>query len=103
MHIRIYQINSERDKSRLMFRSYDESRAIDSSEYDIVFDDNVCSENLEQIYFIFNTTYHPSFRGRSLSVSDVVELVDRGTFHYCDSIGFKKIEFDSSKTHKIGE
>ena len=37
------------------------------------------------------------YKGRSLSVSDVVEIVDENgdsTFHFCDSIGFKQIDFD---------
>ena len=100
MRIRIYQINPERDESRSMFRSYDENRAIKPNEYDNVFDADVDCENLEQIFSQFNTTYHPLFRGRSLSVSDVVELTDKGTYHFCDNIGFKEIEFDSSQTHK---
>ena len=100
MRIRIYQINPEKDASRSMFRSYDENRAVNPNEYDNVFDADVDCENLEQIFSQFNTTFHPLFRGRSLSVSDVVELADKGTFYYCDSIGFKEVEFDPSQTHK---
>ena len=99
MRIRIYQINPERHS---MFRSYDENRAINPDEYDSVFDADVDCENLEQIFSQFNTIYHPLFRGRSLSVSDVVELTDIGTFHYCDSVGFREIEFDPYQTYMQG-
>ena len=53
--------------------------------------------DLEDIYRIFNVGHPENFKGRSLSVSDIVEIVsgnvDTG-YYYCDTIGFKKISFD---------
>ena len=54
--------------------------------------------NLEDVFARFNTEGHPLHRGHSLSVSDVV-LTEDGAF-FCDTIGFKEIDFDESMTHK---
>lgn len=45
---------------------------------------------LEKIYTIFNTSLPADYRGRSLSVSDLVAIGTTGTF-FCDSIGWKQI------------
>ena len=52
------------------------------------FDTNV---KLESIFHAFNCNHPIGFRGHSLSVSDVVSL--NGEYYFCDSFGFKKIEF----------
>ena len=54
--------------------------------------------NLEDVFSKFNTEGHPLHRGHSLSVSDVV-LTEDGAF-YCDTFGFKDIDFDESKVQK---
>ena len=48
---------------------------------------------LESLYEKFNLRHPADFRGRSLSVSDVVALHDNGviTAHYCDSYGFTQM------------
>ena len=50
-------------------------------------------QTLEDIYRQFNLDHPADFRGRSLSVSDVVVLRQDGkeTAHYCDSFGFKLV------------
>ena len=103
MKIRIYQINMDRDLNRVAFCGHDEleryqgSQEIDSMIYDKVFEGAVEASTLEDVYRIFNLQHPPEYRGRSLSVSDIVEVVDGGTaepgFHYCDSIGFRKVDF----------
>ena len=37
----------------------------------------------------------PSYDGRPIGISDVLELYDEGgsEFYYCDRIGFQQIEF----------
>lgn len=45
---------------------------------------------LEKIYTIFNTSLPADYRGRSLSVSDLVAIGNTGIF-FCDSIGWKQI------------
>ena len=51
------------------------------------------TENLEDIYSIFNgvgnVAWARDFMGRSMSVSDIVEL--NGNFFYCDTIGWQKL------------
>lgn len=105
MHIRIYQINTDRDVNRVKFEPYNRIEKMDSSLYDEVFDGYVEHQDLEGVFQQFNTEGHPIHRGHSLSVSDVVDVIDgaegvkSGTY-YCDSVGFKEIDFDSSKTQK---
>lgn len=104
MRTKIYQINMDRDKSRVKFESLDRlerfqgSSEIDSSIYDEVFNAEIDETDLEDIFRRFNTEGHPLHRGHSLSVSDVV-VNDNGAF-FCDSIGFKEIAFDASQTQK---
>ena len=99
MNIRIYQINKERDVSRAIYMPYDKSVPIDSASYDKVFEGDVNCDNLEEVYSMFNKDMHPLHRGRTLSVSDIVETVDDGAFHYCDSFGFKNVDFDPAQAH----
>ena len=51
------------------------------------------TENLEDIYSIFNGVGNVAWArdsmGRSMSVSDIVEL--NGNFFYCDTIGWQKL------------
>lgn len=74
-----------------MMKSYGEPMA---ENYDVVFDGEIETNNLEEIYTIFNMEHHPEFKGHSLSISDVVELYDAESskFHYVDRFGFKEIE-----------
>ena len=104
MRVKIYQINSERDPDRTHFLGSDERNnlfgelKIDPSAYDEVFNADIEQTDLEDMFQRFNTDKHPLYRGYSMSVSDVV-VTEKGAF-FCDSIGFKPIEFDESQTHK---
>jgi hypothetical protein len=108
MKIKIFQINSGRDKSRIKFmglqemqdfqRSQGQSALIDPRIYDEVFSGEVDCRDLEGVYTLFNTKQPPFFRGHSLSMSDIVQTGDG--FHYCDRFGFENIRFDPSQTHK---
>lgn len=104
MRVKIYQINPDRDPDRTHFLGSDERNnlfgdlKIDPSAYDEVFNAVIDETDLEEIFRRFNDTYHPLYRGYSLSVSDVV-VTEKGAF-FCDSIGFKPIEFDESQTQK---
>lgn len=115
MKIRIFQISKDRDTHRLKFAGLQEMQKIhqknglsaspDPSLYDEVYNGEVSCKTLEDIYTLFNTQPPPFFRGHSLSVSDVVEVIENknndlhGAF-FCDSIGFESIAFDTSKTKK---
>ncbi len=82
MRIRIYQINLERDIDRIAFESLDRleryqgSGEINSSIYDKVYEGEVDCSDLEAVFEKFNLDHPEDYRGRSLSVSDIVEVVD---------------------------
>lgn len=103
MKIAIYQINKDRDEHGVMFINrenlgkFQGTPDIDSTIYDKVFEGEVVSKDLEQVYRLFNLNHPANYRGRSLSVSDVVEIMDeasgKSTFHFCDSFGFAEVDF----------
>ena len=104
MEIKIYQINTDRDKNSVKFlqygnlEKYQDTKDINASIYDEVFSGDVDCEDLEDIYRKFNMEGHPLHRGHSLSVSDIV-ITNEGAY-YCDSVGFQKVDFDGSLTQK---
>lgn len=101
MQIKIYQINTDRDLKRLAFLSYEQTMRvqgkteIDSSLYDLVFQGAIDCQSLEDVYRVFNIAHPEGYAGRSLSVSDIVEVTEKGQkrFYFCDRIGFKEVEF----------
>lgn len=107
MNIRIYQINLERDTDSVAFFDLETARKFrgdnipKSENYDKVFDGEVECNDLEDVYEMFNINHPDGYRGRSLSKSDVVEIVsgDKQSpgFYYCDSVGFKEVIFDPDK------
>ena len=102
----IYQINTDRDDNRVCFLGLDtlerfqHSKEVDPALYDRVYDGKLDCSSLEAIYEKFNIDYPADYKGRSLSVSDVVEIRESDTlnpgFYFVDSIGFKSISFDKS-------
>lgn len=110
MEIQLYQINGDRDTKNVMFMNMDFLRSrnenahiIDSSIYDLVFEGQVDCNNLEEVYELFDEHRVEDFNGRSMSVSDVVVVKDPdGTdhAHFCDSIGFKDVEFEVGALEK---
>ena len=44
---------------------------------------------LELLFSYFNLNFAKDYKGRSMSISDVVEL--DGKYYYCDNFGFKEI------------
>ena len=106
MNIRIYQVNMKRDTNNVAFMNYESlpkfqgSSEIDSSVYDKVFEGDVNCKTLEEVYQMFNSNHPAGYKARSLSVSDVVEVIQEdGTrdFHFCDSFGFRKVAFEPDK------
>lgn len=98
----------ERDENRVAFMAYESlakfqgSPDVDSWIYDKVFAGEVNCFTLEKLYEIFNREHPAGYKGRSMSVSDVVEIVDGTTgksyFHFCDSFGFQQVSFEPDKT-----
>ena len=111
MKIAIYQINPDRDENNVAFLNYENlerfqgSAALRSEIYDKVFEGEVECGTLEEVYQMFNLDHPDGYRGRSLSVSDVVEVVgeEKSTFHFCDSIGFREVDFDPDMTEPLKE
>lgn len=107
MKVTIYQINSDRDINNMLFQAYDRlekfqgSSEVDSKIYDKIYEKDVSCESLEAVYQMFNTDRPSDFKGHSLSVSDVVKVAESEKvadgFYFCDSFGFKKIDFNSDK------
>ena len=107
MKIKIYQINTDKDEHRLAFfdleatKTLQKSDEIDSSIYDIVYTGEVDCITLEDVYRKFNTQHPEGYKGWSLSVSDVVEVIEsdevKPGFYFCDSVGFAKVTFDSTR------
>lgn len=104
MRIKIFQIDHEKDKNGVKFMHTDRleklqgTTDIDASLYKEVFSGEVDAADLEEVYSTFNCEGHPLHRGHSMSISDVVKTEDGA--YFCDLVGFKKIDFDESKTTK---
>lgn len=108
MKLRIYQINGKR-APLAMYMSYNSYNrmygSIDPKNYDLVFVGELKSRRtLEGVFRHFNDRKNKRPSGmRSLSVGDVVELVEPcgktpAGFYFCDSVGFKRIDFDAALT-----
>lgn len=104
MDIKIYQINRPRDVDRIKFlgleslRDFRGIQDINSRIYDMVYQGSVEARDLEDVYRIFNVERPKDFKAHSLSVSDVVEVVDGQEpapgFYFCDCVGFQRVEFN---------
>lgn len=111
MQIKIFQVNMDRDTDRIAFESMDylqrNGQTVRPELYDKLFEGEVDCGNLEDVFQMFNLSHPAGYRGRSLSVSDVVAICDPDTgaerYYFCDSIGFKEIEFDASKAKPLQE
>ena len=109
MDIKIYQINLSRDDDRVAFLGlsqidkFQESSKVNSEIYDKVFERAVEVDTLEGVYQMFNCDWPEDFQGHSLSVSDVVEIVngENAGFYFCDSIGFQPVKFEPEQTQKL--
>lgn len=73
---------------------------VDSAIYAKIYEGEVPCDDLESVYQMFNLCHPEDFRGRSLSVSDVVEVLESEAiaagFYFCDIIGFKSVLFDKT-------
>lgn len=102
----IYQINVERDTANVCFIGMESlkkikgTKEVNAAAYDRVYDGKMDCISLANIYQKFNVDHPADYKGRSLSVSDVVEIRGSDTlnpgFYFVDSIGFKSISFDKS-------
>lgn len=99
-NVRIWQLKPDSDFD-LRFRAYDEKFNSYGEpmrcNYQTVYDGELDTNDLEEIYTKFNINHPERFTGHSLSISDVIELYDEdsSTFHYVDRVGFRTIAFDN--------
>ena len=108
MEINIYQVNSDRDKNRVLFidlqylEKYQGDPDVDCEIYDKVFSGKVDCKTLEDVYVLFNTKLVENHHGHSLSVSDIVEVVDDLNvdegFYFCNNFGFTRVDFSPELT-----
>ena len=98
MKYTIYMLKDEHyDK---LFMNYDYvmvNGGVNMDEYEPVYSGTIESlldsvpNMLESLFALFNCSHPADYRGRSLSVSDIIVLED-GTTWFCDSVGFKQIQ-----------
>ena len=112
MKIKIYQVNTDRDYHHVAFMSCDMlehlqgTDKIDSEVYDCVFEGKVDCKGLEGVYRMFNEDHPDGYKGRSLSVSDIVEIIEPDSdskFYFCDSVGFKPVDFEPDMAQPMKE
>ena len=109
MKVRVYQIYFDRDKNNLSFRNLEfiyqkASGRIPEEIYELVYEGEINASNLEDVFYVLNAALPEDYRTRSLSVSDVVEVVhspEKSIFYFCDSFGFSRIPFDKSKVPEV--
>lgn len=94
MKYKLYQIK-DWENNPYVFRGFNtaQQHGFSLKDYEVVYSgevpDNEVETVLEDFFTLFNV-YHPrDFMGRSMSISDIVEL--DGEYYYTESFGFKKI------------
>lgn len=95
MEYKIYQIkNNEELMQKFLFNSYNKD-VFDINNYDVVYETIDDCKDLEDIFTKYNIAHPQDFRGHSLSISDVVEIINSDTvelgLYYCDSFSWEKI------------
>ena len=96
MKFKLYQIKDV-ENCKYAFGGYNTAMKNNFSinDYEVVYEGEVMIKPdvhamLETVFYIFNCRRPEDFKGRSMSISDVVEL--NGKVYYCDSFGFKEIK-----------
>ena len=107
MKIRIFQIDHEKDENKLAFMDYDYTQShggVKAENYRQVYGGTVNCGNLEEVFALCNSdNAPPGYCGEAMSVSNVIEVCggkDEG-FYFCDSVGFRPIDFDILRTDHL--
>ena len=102
-NVRVWQLKPDVDVY-MKFIGYEEMcrkfGQPDRENYQAVYDGAAQTNDLEELYMKFGndgSTLPASYKGHSLSMSDVLELYDSAgsNFYYVDRIGFREIGFDA--------
>ena len=77
------------------FKHYEWAKnVIDLNDYEVVYDGELdyleMPNALEELFEIFNIKRPEDFKGRSMSISDIVEI--DGKNYYCDFVGWKELK-----------
>ena len=104
MKIRIYQIEMSLDEKCVAFMPYERLMqaypdAFPAELYRMVYEYDSPTSQLSELFYIFNMEHPADYKARSMSVSDVIEVIipKQGSyFYYVDSIGFQRVVFDPS-------
>lgn len=98
--LKIYQLKVDSKYRRFLFREFNSWRQAGyvnppREAYELVYEGPLTTSEPEELFAIFNQRPPEDFHGRSMSVSDVVEMSWPGATHtlYCDVIGFFEFYF----------
>ena len=77
------------------FKHYEWAKnVIDLNDYEVVYEGELdypeMPNALEELFEIFNVKRPNDFKGRSMAVSDIVEV--EGKNYYCDAVGWKELK-----------
>jgi hypothetical protein len=103
---RVYQLKPDAD-IMMKFIGYDELierfGEPDPDNYQQVYDGEVETNDLEELYAKFNLDHPHGYEGHSLSMSDIVELYDvsDSSFHYVDRFCFREIPFQRPEQEPV--
>ena len=90
----IFQLPAEHDLCFMDHRFTQKHGGVKIPDYQTVYTGEINGSDpqmmLERIYAKFNLDHPADYRGRSLSVSDLVALENTGTY-FCDSFGWVQI------------
>lgn len=72
----------------------------DSSQYEVVYDCQIETDDLEAIYAKLEKEFPQRSIGHPVAISDVIELYDRqgSDYYYVDHYGFQKIRFTQGQS-----
>ena len=94
----IYQLKDGDETRDLRFEPYDRlqaaGKAVDPANYELAYTAPLAPDmTLESIWQTFNTDHPADFKGRSVSMSDVIVLHQDGqdTAHYVDKGGYRQV------------
>lgn len=112
MKIRVFQIRADRDTRRLLYAGSEEFAAegidlvaLPRDLYEQVYEGDLPCADLDGVYARLQLREHfipDGYQGHSLSISDVVEILERGDNLLCeaeglwfvDNVGFKGCDWD---------
>ena len=95
MKYTIYQLPVEHNNCFMNYNFATKHGGVDFPAYVSKYTGQVAGQTagdvLEKLYIMFNVNHPADYKGRSLSVSDLIILEDVGIF-FCDSFGWKEIK-----------